>query len=203
MSTPSDALTDTREIILQTALRIIGRDGYQALTTRAITEEAGVNRALVNYHFGSKENLLLEICSAMETGKYARQRDMYAEPGKPLSAKWREAVAFYRQDLADGWTRINHELLTIAASNPAVAARLQEQINRWRALLTEVAAEYLPRLGIMIPPSMAANLVVSYWLGMDSQLLAGFSEEDGQFFEILDAIGDWLEEHEQEATGQD
>lgn len=199
MSAPGEISSDTRQLLLETAVKVLGRDGYQALTTRAVAEEAGVNRALVNYHFGSKENLLIEICAEIDRSKYARQHAMYAEPDEPLSAKWRQAIDFYRQDLADGWTRINNELLNISATNHAVAERQHEQVNRWRDLLTEVAAEFLPRLGITIPPSIAANLVVGYWIGMDVQILAGFSEDDGQFFEILDSIGDWLEEQEEAA----
>jgi AcrR family transcriptional regulator len=52
---------ETRERILRTAEVLFARDGYAATSLRQITEIAGVNIAAVNYHFGSKENLLTEI----------------------------------------------------------------------------------------------------------------------------------------------
>lgn len=49
---------DTKQEILNAAEALFARVGYHASSMRAITESAGVNLALVNYHFGSKEALL-------------------------------------------------------------------------------------------------------------------------------------------------
>jgi len=48
----------TKERILDTAERLFARNGFHAASLRAITGEAGVNLAAVNYHFGSKDALL-------------------------------------------------------------------------------------------------------------------------------------------------
>lgn len=52
---------ETREEIVRAAEVLFARDGYAATSLRHITETADVNIAAVNYHFGSKENLLIEI----------------------------------------------------------------------------------------------------------------------------------------------
>lgn len=191
----------TQELILDAALRILARDGLPGLTARAIAAEAGTNLALVNYHFGSKQNLLLALSDALDSGKYARQRGMYAAPGVPLSVKWREAVAFYRQDLADGFVRVNTELHVLGFTNPEVAARARARLNRWRALLEEVAAAHLPALGVTIAPRLVVGAVMSLWLGMDLQLLSGFRESEGHFFAMLEFVGDWLEARERQFAG--
>lgn len=49
---------DTRERILETADILFAEVGYDAATTREIAERSGVNKALIHYHFGSKEALL-------------------------------------------------------------------------------------------------------------------------------------------------
>lgn len=54
-------MTDTRAQILEAAEVLFARDGYANTSLRQITEVAGANVAAVNYHFGSKENLLVEI----------------------------------------------------------------------------------------------------------------------------------------------
>lgn len=51
----------TREALLAAALEIFGRDGFDAASTRAISEAAGVNQALIAYHFGGKEGLYLAV----------------------------------------------------------------------------------------------------------------------------------------------
>ena len=47
----------TREALIQAAIEIFGRDGFAAAGTRAISEAAGVNQALIGYHFGGKPGL--------------------------------------------------------------------------------------------------------------------------------------------------
>lgn len=55
----------TRRTILDTAERLIGTEGVCSITTRRIAEEAGVNPAALNYHFGSKEELVEKVLDRM------------------------------------------------------------------------------------------------------------------------------------------
>jgi AcrR family transcriptional regulator len=48
----------TKERILDAAEHLFARQGYPGASLREITALAGVNLAAVNYHFGSKENLV-------------------------------------------------------------------------------------------------------------------------------------------------
>jgi len=48
----------TKDKILDTAERLFARHGVEGTSLRAITKEAGVNLAAVNYHFQSKEALI-------------------------------------------------------------------------------------------------------------------------------------------------
>ena len=49
----------TREALVRAAVDIFGRDGFAATGTRAVAEAAGVNQALIAYHFGGKAGLYL------------------------------------------------------------------------------------------------------------------------------------------------
>lgn len=49
---------DTKEKILDSAEKLFALEGFHATSLRAITSDAGVNLAAVNYHFGSKDELL-------------------------------------------------------------------------------------------------------------------------------------------------
>lgn len=51
----------TKDQIIQAAEILFALNGYDGTSLRDITERAGVNVAAVNYHFGSKENLLIEL----------------------------------------------------------------------------------------------------------------------------------------------
>jgi AcrR family transcriptional regulator len=49
--------TRTREDILDVARRRFLADGYAGVTLRSLAQEAGVDAALISYHFGSKSGL--------------------------------------------------------------------------------------------------------------------------------------------------
>ncbi|HEV2363007.1 MAG TPA: TetR family transcriptional regulator [Caulobacteraceae bacterium] len=51
----------TKAAVLTAAERLFALNGFQNVSVRDITAEAGVNLASVNYHFGSKDALLFEI----------------------------------------------------------------------------------------------------------------------------------------------
>lgn len=51
---------DTKSRILDAAEMMFAEYGFAGASLRSITNEAGVNLAAVNYHFGSKEALLIE-----------------------------------------------------------------------------------------------------------------------------------------------
>ncbi|MEM6820399.1 MAG: TetR/AcrR family transcriptional regulator [Verrucomicrobiota bacterium] len=52
---------DTRDRIMDAAEGLFARGGFNATSLRAITNEANVNLASVNYHFGSKDRLIVEV----------------------------------------------------------------------------------------------------------------------------------------------
>lgn len=52
---------ESRELILETALAVIGRRGYGATSLRDIAAEVGMTQAGMLHHFGTKENLLVEV----------------------------------------------------------------------------------------------------------------------------------------------
>src|SRR5829696_8263821 len=63
-----------REQILEAALRVIGRSGREAVTHRAVAEEADVPLGSTTYYFDSRDDLLgqaLEHIARKETERYA------------------------------------------------------------------------------------------------------------------------------------
>src|SRR3546814_7833693 len=51
----------TEEKIKEAARKVFTRKGYAAARTRDIAEEAGINLALLNYYFRSKEKLFHQV----------------------------------------------------------------------------------------------------------------------------------------------
>src|SRR5690606_39888846 len=85
---------ETKAKILDAAFRRLAQEGYAALSVREIARDAGVNHALINYHFGSKDQLVIEVLDAANRRLLARQAAMYQGPGS-FAEKWAQARRFY------------------------------------------------------------------------------------------------------------
>jgi len=58
---PSLRGESTRDALLDAATRVFAREGFASANLRQIAQEAGVNPALIGYHFHSKEGLYLAV----------------------------------------------------------------------------------------------------------------------------------------------
>lgn len=56
-----DSRPDTKELILDAAEKLFAEKSYASVSLRELTALAGVNLAAVNYHFGSKDALLIAV----------------------------------------------------------------------------------------------------------------------------------------------
>jgi AcrR family transcriptional regulator len=88
----------TRDALLNAAIDVFGRDGFGAASTRAISQAAGVNQALIAYHFGGKPGLYLAALSHIVDNLKFRMAPLLdvieaelAESGGP-AGKGREAA---------------------------------------------------------------------------------------------------------------
>lgn len=54
----------TREALLAAAADLFAERGYEGVPVWAIAQKAGVNKAMISYHFGGKRNLYLAIVDA-------------------------------------------------------------------------------------------------------------------------------------------
>jgi AcrR family transcriptional regulator len=63
--TPNRRGTRSRELVLDTAERLMAEQGYEAATVAALVKEAGIPASSIYHYFGSKEGVLLAV---MERG---------------------------------------------------------------------------------------------------------------------------------------
>ncbi len=58
---------DTRNALLDTAIEAFSLSGFEGISVRQLEEQAGVNRGLVAYHFGDKDQLWRESVDRLFT----------------------------------------------------------------------------------------------------------------------------------------
>ncbi|OKK06583.1 TetR family transcriptional regulator [Streptomyces sp. CB03234] len=134
---------ETKVKLLEGALRTLAEQGIAKTSARAVAAAAGVNQALVFYHFGSVDELLAAACRHGAEQTVARYRDRLAGVsglaellalGRELHAEERAAgsVAFLGQLLAGAQTQ--------PRLAPATAAGLDLWIDELEKVLTRVLA---------------------------------------------------------------
>jgi len=190
---------DTKAKILDAAFRRLANEGYAALSMREIAKGAGVNHALINYHFRSKDELVIAVLDAANRELLARQQRLYAAPGD-FAAKWAQARAFYQGDLASGFVRVQAELWAASLANPGLREKFVPRLRAWRDVVLGAvrdAVETLEANGTKLPPPFTAEVIATwiseFWLGMEFVDLIGGPAERRQHRAALDAMQGILE----------
>jgi AcrR family transcriptional regulator len=194
----------TRGLVLAAARDVLLDRGYAHTSTRAVAEQAGVPLSLVHYHFGSKQQLLIEVLERENELLLERQRELYATAG-PLAEKWRSACAFLDEDLRSGYVRVLWELWAAGLADETLAARWRSAMGGWRALLESVAEAWVATLHTTPPlsPRGLATLVTNVFQGIEVELLAGVTDDEAPHREVLEALGAVIERWENPArTGR-
>ena len=106
----SDAGQETRTLLIDVAERLFAERGFEAVTVADIRTAAGQrNASVVNYYFGSKENLLRAILEhrlpAVNASRDAMMRERLGEGG---DVNARDALWCLVQPLADTLHGDNH-----------------------------------------------------------------------------------------------
>ena len=125
----------TRERILDTAEVLFAQKGYRAVSVREITSAAECNLAAVNYHFGNKENLYLEVFRSRWVPRAMRVRESFrkslARQGSLSEAKVVRALAqaFVDGPLSDDERLRHSQLMTREMTQPTKAFKhVAEQV---------------------------------------------------------------------------
>jgi AcrR family transcriptional regulator len=85
---PVNSSASTKERILTAAEALFAQRGFEGASLRQLTAAAGVNLAAVNYHFGSKDNLVEEVfkrrLDQLNAQRLAALKQIAGHPGTTL-----------------------------------------------------------------------------------------------------------------------
>lgn len=187
----------TRKTIVTAAKAALVEVGYAGLSTRKISEVAGVPLSQIHYHFGSKRGLMLEVLAEETRSLLQRQSSMYSEE-MPLWKQWEQACDYLEDDLDSGYVRVLQEMTSAGWSDPEIAEAVREVFGGWLSLLASVAREAESRLGSLGPftPEEVAVLAGMPFQGVETLLLLGFTEKEVPMRSALRKVGEILRQLE-------
>ena len=153
---------ERREAILRAAIAVVGEQGSEALTHRAVAQRASVPLSATTYYFDSKEELFREAMGLAAREEVARLERLVLElaPQELTPAEWaRELSADLTADLvAEPAKHVAlYELALKAARDPA----LRSEVARWQESHLRLAELGLRAAGTSDPMTDARIVVAT------------------------------------------
>jgi AcrR family transcriptional regulator len=162
------AVPDTRTRLLEGALRTLAEQGIAKVSARSVAATAGVNQALVFYHFGSMDELLAAACRHGAEERVARYRDRLAEVTS-LSGLLAIGREIHDTERAAGHVALIGQMLagaqTHARLGPATAAGLDLWIAEIELVLRRVLAA--TPFGEFADPEGLARAIAASFVGLE------------------------------------
>ena len=183
----------TRALILEAARRRLVEGGYARLNVRDIAGDAGVNHALIGYHFRGKQQLVLAVLDDANTRLLERQARMYDDSAS-ASEKWRQACDFYEEDLRSGFVKLLMELMGASFHDEELRREFTPRMLAWHRLVEAAVADFLGESGLKLPvsPRAISAWIGWFWMGMEASMALDIPEEQGHQREALQAVATLL-----------
>jgi AcrR family transcriptional regulator len=134
--------TGARERILAAALETLLADGYAGLTTAKVAVRAGESKALIAYHFGSKQGLV--AAAAQQLGERITAEVLAGIESARSVAGIVGGIADAVQRILDRDERVARsyfDLNAVSVVEDEVRAALRSVKERWREVLGALLAE--------------------------------------------------------------
>ncbi len=184
------AAAATSDELVAAAIRVIGRHGVAAATTRRIADEAGVPLGTVHYWFSDKEQLLAEVVRVV-VDQLERASAVASPADTPASpADLREALGAAFASIADDDAGVQlgyYELTALALRTPRLRELARHQYRSYRELAARALAPALDG----VEPDRAAAIAELVMVTFDGLTLSYLADPEGTHPEaVLDLLAE-------------
>ncbi len=125
-----------RSELAQAALRVIGRDGLEAATTRAVAEESGWSTGVLKHYFDGKDHLLHEALRELERMNLERfERARRASNGRAAIGAALVGILRGGEDESRVWIAFMSRASVDRATATGMHRAIQVWVARWAELV--------------------------------------------------------------------
>jgi AcrR family transcriptional regulator len=134
MATSADT---TKERLRGAAFGILREKGLAAASARGISAAAGVNQALIFYHFGTVAELIEEASNEAVDRSIAGYHDRFAQV-RSLADLLEVGMRVHEEERRRGHVAVMAQLMAGAQHNPVLARASRYAVGLWTAQIREV-----------------------------------------------------------------
>jgi AcrR family transcriptional regulator len=159
---PAPRGDQTRQLIIDTAVRLFGENGYEKTTMRAIATEAGLAASNAYYYFPSKDHLVQEFYTRIQLAHreaVAPHLAAKGELGTRLHAAMSTGVA-----AMDPYHAFAGKFFRVAADPSSASNPFSDESEPARTLSQELFREVVDGATTTIDPELRAVLPELLWL---------------------------------------
>lgn len=174
---------ETREQILEAALRLFVEEGYRAMTMRRVAAECGLKLGNLTYHFPTREDLVKELLEAVIRSYEIEFERIFHAPDATPEQRLSDICELILEDIqTKKTTRFFPELWALSSHDAFVYERVHELYARARAPLEDIVCEMRPDL----PADKRSALALFISASMEG--LTVFAGYDKPFYAAMPAV---------------
>lgn len=175
----------TRGALIAGAIEALREVGFAGASAREIAGRAECNQALVFYHFGSVNELLLAALDDVSGRRLAAYTGI-VEQATTLTELIDSARAIFSDDLDAGHVAVLVEMITGAQSTPGLGEQVAARLAPWRDFAESAVRQALTGspLALVLPAKEIAHAVVAGFLGLE--LLASLDGDRAAALALFD-----------------
>jgi AcrR family transcriptional regulator len=163
------AASGTKERLVEAALKTLRTQGFAGTTARAIARAGKVNQALVFYHFGSVDALLLAALDLTSQRRLARYQTALGRVSS-LTDLLGEMARLYAEDVAVGHVTAVQEMVAGASSVSGLRNQVVARMEPWVVFAEDVMARLVSGtvLESVLPTRDLAFAAVALYFGIET-----------------------------------
>ncbi len=193
MSPRPDVSGERKAEILQAALSVFSRKGFDAARMEEIAAAAGLSVGGVYWYFDSKVEISLALMDTIYTPDVESFRELLAAPGTCRERLRRYFLDSLREEAE--MLPLTFDLYRLASCEPRIKAALATYVAHYRRLLAELMQQGADRGEIgRVDPGAAAVTLMALYDGLLQTALAATDELDleGMLAQVFDVVFEGL-----------
>jgi AcrR family transcriptional regulator len=159
----------TKQRIVAAVIATLKNEGFSGTTARAIGRTGGFNQALIYYHFGSIEELMIAALQDFSERRLERYREALAGV-TTLSGLVETMTRLYEGDTRAGEVTAVQEIVAGSSSSRELGRRVVKLLDPWSAFAEEVVTRLLKGTAseAVLPAKEVAYALVALYFGVET-----------------------------------
>ncbi|WP_417444560.1 TetR/AcrR family transcriptional regulator [Joostella sp.] len=173
----------TKEIIIEAAIDLFNELGVQNVTSRSLAKKIGISHGNLDYHFNTKEALLIAIYEQMReemTASYEFKEDQFS------SFEHFHRLMMHIDKFQSKYRFFNLDVLEISRSNPEVAKILKGTLVNRKEQMQQFFNRFLEEGLIVMNEDISferlqhtIRIIITFWLPQQELLIGYKTDQTG------------------------